>query len=226
MISNDRTIHAIMTYDDDSKIIETLNHNFQVLTERIKELNISLSYLDLLKISTIFTADSSADPNVNLQQFVSTCWNTLSNYAGVYIQTNDSADTTLFTWMNQYSVKNGDFIVKLPNNQSLYLPGAEPHYMIPTGYDTSTYAITFKPSTTAPTQKVIPLSNIDNVPHTAYGYYGTNLVGGSTVIPSTAKDCRFYTSEGEEIVFTNYKAGSSFTVPAGVPSGSKASYIQ
>lgn len=215
MPTNNRTVQAILSSQSDSEIITTINHNFQVLTERIKELNISLSYLDLLKISTIFQAadpgstPSSTIQNANLQNFVSTCWNMLANYAGVYIQCSNTS-AIVFKWMKQYDVKNGDFIVKLPNNQSLYLPGASPMYMVPKSYDATNNRIIFKAASTA-TEEFIDL-DLSNIP-TGRSFTSTSLTAGATI--PTHVDCRFYINNNkEEIFFSNYTPGSAtFSVP-------------
>ena len=227
MPTNNRTVQAILDTQSDSEIITTINHNFQVLTERIKELNISLSYLDLLKISTIFQANNPAphsfepDPTLqdaNLKNFVSTCWNTLANYAGVYIQCSNTS-AIVFKWMSTYDVKNGDFIVKLPNNQSLYLPGAEPTYMVPLSYANST--ITFESAATATTATTITL-NLSNIPTSGLSAATRSFVSGTT-IPSSYTDCRFYIGQ-EEIFFPSYHPGTLFTIPTGVPSTGGVAY--
>lgn len=231
MPTNNRTVQAILKNQSDSEIITTINHNFQVLTERIKELNISLSYLDLLKISTIFQANNpipsgSTDPDptrqdANLQNFVSTCWNTLANYAGVYIQCSNTS-AIVFKWMSTYDVKNGDFIVKLPNNQSLYLPGAEPTYMVPTQATISSnnFIITFESaSSTSERPVTVPLSNI---PTSGLSAATRSFVSGTT-IPSSYTDCRFYIGQ-EEIFFPSYQPGTTFTIPAGIPTTDGVAY--
>lgn len=226
MPTNNRTVQAILDTQSDSEIITTINHNFQVLTERIKELNISLSYLDLLKISTIFQANNpvpagSTDPDptlqdANLRNFVSTCWNTLANYAGVYVQCSNTS-AIVFKWMSTYDVKNGDFIVKLPNNQSLYLPGAEPRYMVPS-YSAPT--ITFTPAST-PTAVTVTL-NLSNIPTSGLSAATRSFVSGTT-IPSSYTDCRFYIGQ-EEIFFPSYQPGTTFTIPAGIPTTDGVAY--
>jgi len=220
MPTNNRTVQAILKDQSDSEIITTINHNFQVLTERIKELNISLSYLDLLKISTIFQAQnpiqegaiSSTIQDTNLQNFVSTCWNTLANYAGVYIQCSNTS-AIVFKWMSTYDVKNGDFIVKLPNNQSLYLPGVEPRYMVPSSYAEPT--ITFV-AATEPTATVEVELGLRNIPISGLSAATRSFVSGTT-IPAYS-DCRFYINQ-EEIFFPDYKPGTAFTIPTGTPAG-------
>lgn len=214
MSTNNHTVQAILSSQSDSEIITTINHNFQVLTERIKELNVSLSYLDLLKISTIFQATdpgstpSSTIQDANLQNFVSTCWNTLANYAGVYIQC-PNTQAIVFRWMDKYNVKNGDFIVKLPNNQSLYLAGASPMYMVPESYDATNNRIIFKAAPTA-SEESIDL-DLSNIPAGRF-FTSTSLTAGATI--PTHVDCRFYIDNEEEIFFSNYTPGSAtFSVP-------------
>lgn len=224
---NNNAVEPIAIEDSASEIIETINHNFSVLTQRIKELNISLSYLDVLRISTIFQVtevDTSETPHTtdteaNLRNFVATCWNTLANYSGVYIQCPKDTSLTLFKWMDKDDVHNGDFIIKLPNNQSLYLEGAKPLCMVPTSFTTSTnagssYQITFTPQSTATTVTSIPL-DFSNIPHTGLTAGSTSYSAGS-VIPAY-RDCRFYVGD-EEIFFPTYFPGSTtFSIPAGAP---------
>lgn len=255
-MNNNHTVWPI-SGNDQSQIITTLNHNFQVLTERIKELNISLSYLDILKIATIFNATMPAlvaepaplDPpekaesesqeeyearvdahnqavanyeaylaqipsaqNSNLQRFVSSCWNTLANYAGVYIQCTADKSNPLFMWMGQ-EVKHGGFIVKLPNNQSLYLPGADPTYLVPDSYDTDTNTITYVTASAA-TSASITLNFASAASTTLVA--GTSSLAASTTVPSTYCDCRFYINN-EEIFFADYYPGATtFKVPVAV----------
>lgn len=210
-INNNHTVQPINKDETDpSKIITTLNHNFQVLTERIKELNISLSYLDILKIATIFNATAS-DQAGNLQRFVSSCWNTLANYAGVYIQCVADKSNPVFVWRGQ-DIKHGGFIVKLPNNQSLYLPGADPTYLVPDSYNAETSEITYVPATSA-TEKTITFNFASAASTTLISGF-TNVTAGAE-IPSTYKDCRFYMGN-EEVFFSNYCPGTTFSIPAGV----------
>lgn len=217
-INNDHTVHPILSTQPE-EVLTTLNHNFQVFTERIKDLNISLSYLDVLKITTIFTPQNT-DPDQNLQNFVSQCWNTLANYAGVYIGNNGSSNS-YFTWMDQYNVKAGDFIIKLPNNQSLYLPGPQPKYMIPTAYDKSTNQITFTPAENAD-EKLIKL-DLTNIP-TAYLDVHTANKHANDIIDSDYKDCRFYTNSGEEIFFADYRPDDD-EHPFSLPIDCKVQYL-
>ena len=197
------TITAINS-DDPSTIIATINHNFQALTERIKDLNISLSYLDVLKISTIFNAPST-NLETNLQNFISTCYNQLANYAGVYIQYLDDTSATLFMWDKVYTVKNGDFIVKLPNSQSLYIPGISAKIMMPVGtYDIASSSIRYELANSGVATQTV--ANITFPTYAGSGLLVTeNTYSQNATInyPSNLRDVRFYDSQsGEEILFT------------------------
>lgn len=204
-MSDNHTVQPIKD-GDTTEIIRTLNHNFQVITERIKELNIGISYLDLLKINQVFIVepDSASDQEANLQHFVSSCWNILPNYAGVYIQCTTN-DVTLFKWMDKYDVSSGDFIIKLPNNQSLYLPGQKPKTMVPESW--SNGVITYTLATNASTSTSVSLGFTSTV--SAYMGYSTTYVAGATIpaLNSTTMasyTCmRYYTRKGEEVMLGN-----------------------
>lgn len=218
---NNRTVEAILSTDDLPKIITTINHNFQIITERIKTLNVSISYLDALKISTIFEAlvpsgtstNIAATQDENLRKFVANCWNTLANYAGVYIQSSGATSLVLFKWMNEFEVRNGDFIIKLPNNQSLYLAGAQPKYMVPS-YDAASSTITYTPAKEDPEQDISIKLNLSNIPASGLTLQ-TTTCAANVPIPA-CRDCRFYI-EDEEILFPTYVPGESFTIPTGSP---------
>lgn len=205
-MSENRTVQPILQGDNDAKIIETLNHNFQVLTERIKEANLELSYLDVLKISSIYTTDEddSSDWNDNLQQFVATCWNVLANYHGVYIQ-HPEKGRPLFEWHGQ-AVRNGDVIIKLPNNQWLYLPGATPKYYIPQTYQNQT--ITYK---LADDPESEPVSvTLPDFPTGALAYEAVSVASeASFTYPSDYRSIRFYDEDNEEVIIDTFPAPST-----------------
>lgn len=142
---SDENIIKINENDSQSTILTTINHNFRVLTSRMKELNFSLSYLDVLRISKIHNVNETPGTDAAARGFVSRTWNLLGNYEGAYI--NGTKDVTLFTWQDD-SIKTGDFIIKLPGNNSIHIKAASPRYYYPAAYDELTGTITYNYATT------------------------------------------------------------------------------
>ena len=94
-MADEYTIVKIPNDASDEDAIKIINDNFSKITKRIKEQNINISFLDLLRLDTIWTGTYATDGtgsynNAAMENrrnnFISTCWNTLANYSGVYIQ--------------------------------------------------------------------------------------------------------------------------------------------
>lgn len=131
----------------DPQIIEKINHNFRVLTERMKDLNVNISYLDILHITDIYTVNDDTeggtikhDSETTERDFVVRYWNLLPNYAGVYITSFLAGE--LFQWQKQ-SVTSGSYIIKLPGNESIIVPGQLQQYYCPNHYDRDSGLLTY-----------------------------------------------------------------------------------
>ena len=126
----------------DPQVIAKINQNFRVLTERMKELNLNLSYLDILHIDTIYTVHEN-DQEAALRQFIASCWNLLANYSGAYITSEDGLSGVLFKWQDKYEILSGDYIIRLPGNEAIVVPGAGVRYYYPSEYNASLGKITY-----------------------------------------------------------------------------------
>ena len=147
-------------------VIDDINHNFRVVTERIKNLNLSISYMDLLRLETIFdfgtnTTESNDD---RVRRFVANCWNTLPNYTAVAFTGSALSDDYLVHFLGN-DITSRDFLVKLPDSQSLFIKGIEAITYTPTSYDVASsqilYTATLSPSagTTASFVAAMPVGN-------------------------------------------------------------------
>lgn len=203
---------------DTTTIIDIINRNFYVLAARIKMLNQNFSYLDMMRIADIFT--SNEDGATLLAEFMSTAWASLDNYAGVYIRL--TKPNASFDIGSASPVVNGDYIVKMPGNQFLHIKGESPIVYVPK-YDVATpFSITYIPSDEGSAyldQIDIPTNVASNLrvrTQTGIAAHpnGQLLDDNNTPISSTTKlrDVRWYTSSGEEIVWSgSYNAISNET---------------
>lgn len=202
------TIDPIQPVQEDNPI-ETINKNFKILTQRIKELNINISYLDLLRVTGVYSETSvNSDNATRVRNFVATCWNLLQNYNGVYVTgTNIASCDYIFQWQGS-DVTNGSFIVKLPGNESVVLPAEAPKVYAPTDYDIEsgeikyTYIDSPLSDTQTITTPVIPES-------TMYGYISISLVNPdkSIDVPTglTLYKTYWINSNHEEVVLDGTK---------------------
>lgn len=202
------TIDPIQPVQEDNPI-ETINKNFKILTQRIKELNINISYLDLLRVTGVYSETSvNSDNATRVRNFVATCWNLLQNYNGVYVTgTNIASCDYIFQWQGA-DVTNGSFIVKLPGNESVVVPAEAPKVYAPTDYDIEsgeikyTYIDSPLPTTQTITTPVIPES-------TMYGYISISLVNPnkSISVPTglTLYKTYWINSNHEEVVLDGTK---------------------
>ena len=211
MADNNHAVIKIRT-DHNENAIEDINHNFRVLTERIKDLNLTISYMDLLRLQEVYEVNLAQEESVRLQNFVSNCWGKLPNYSGVAFSTTGTGNLPLFTFLG-YKVSTRDFLVKLPDDQCLYIQGVESKVYKPTGYDSDTselqYTLTdINPGDTSITVNINPL--ITN-PATAVGVrkyrtYSNVAPGGRVNIPGTLIESHWYTNTGEEVIWSgSYK---------------------
>lgn len=128
MADNTDILRPVSSDEDESIIIDTINYNFFTLAKRIKGLNDEFSYLDLMRIAKVFTSAES-DPNTILNSFISTCWGSLDNYAGVYIRLYTAR--AYFKLDENTTIRSGDYVVKLPGNQFLHIAGMDPDEYVP-----------------------------------------------------------------------------------------------
>lgn len=139
MADNNNTVSEVTS----SNPIEQINHNFKVITQRIKNLNLNISYMDLLCVQEVYTVTSGAEEP---KTFVANCWNTLPNYSSVVISGGS------FTFLGN-NVASGGFLVKLPDNQCLYVQGvSNTGAFVPTATipGSITYSYSTSASSTAP----------------------------------------------------------------------------
>ena len=206
MAENDNTLVPVPSSPDDA-VIKTINDNFRKLTERIKQTNINLSFLDLLKLTTTWagsydssasSADSAADQRK--QEFISTVWNTLSNYSGVYIQyTGITTQSYAFNFMG-YTVNNGDFLIRLPGSQCLYIEGQKPGYYIPTSFNGVDGTIAYSLNNTGASSTSVTIPAI-------VSNYTVTMGTWTTALTNTIRDVRWFTESDEEVFWDgSYKA--------------------
>lgn len=204
MANNDTTQDTVQKIDPNASqtdIIDTLNENFQKLTKRIKNNNINISFLDLLRLDTVWSGTyDGTTPDIRLQNFISTVWNTLANYSGVLIQyTATSADASAFTYANA-TVNNGDYLVKLPGAQFVHVPGQDANYYQPSDFDYANGSITYTLVNTSVSRPSITFSSA-----ASSGYsVATGTIGSqqTVTISGTLKSMRWYSS-GEEVLWSN-----------------------
>ncbi len=182
-------------------IIKTLNDNFETLTKRIKNNNITLSFLDLLRLDTVWSGTwRDTTPDSRLQNFISTVWNTLANYSGVLIQyTSTSGDISAFTYANT-TVNNGDYLVKLPGAQFVHVKGQDANYYKPTSFNYNTGSIEYTLVTAAPETVTISFTTAANSGLQVQN--STCLAGASFNVPGVLKTVRWF-YEGEEVLWSN-----------------------
>lgn len=182
-------------------IIDTLNNNFQTLTERIKNNNINISFLDLLRLDTVWSKSwSGTSADSRRQDFISTVWNTLANYSGVFIQYTASGTEAAFDFGG--AVNNGDYLVKLPGAQFIHIPGQDANYYKPTGFNYSNGSIDYTLATTT-----LPTVNITFSTAAASGLTvttGTCSANSSFTVPTgkTLRNVR-WSYNGEEVLWSN-----------------------
>lgn len=155
----------------ETDILSIINENFKVLTQRIKDMNLQISYLDLLKVNNIYTVNGGEDDtdDQRVRLFISQCWNLLANYNGVYVNggpsINIGTESGLFTWKGSI-VQNGAFIVKLPGNESLVIPPAKATAYRPYTYNGATGTIEYEMvSASSASPASIPTPVINPVNH-------------------------------------------------------------
>ena len=202
-MANNDTVHKIDPDASQTDIIDTLNKNFRVLTERIKNNNINISFLDLLRLDTVWSKTwSDGDADQRKQDFISTVWNTLANYSGVFIQYTPSSTEAAFDFGG--NVNNGDYLVKLPGAQFVHVKGQDANYYIPSStYDYAQGSITYTLATNDnPPSPTVTIS----IPTAAQSGYqvatGRVQPYGTASIPSQPQSVRWFTTIDEEVVWT------------------------
>lgn len=113
-------------------VIDDINHNFKVVTQRIKDLNLSISYMDLLRIQEVYNVHNTGETDEErMRRFVANCWNTLPNYsAAAFTGEPLTEESYLFTFLGNKITEN-DYLVKLPDNQCLFIRGFESYVYKP-----------------------------------------------------------------------------------------------
>ena len=187
-------------------IIDTLNDNFQILTRRIKNNNITLSFLDLLRLDKVWSWTdglSGSTDTQRLQNFISQVWNTLANYSGVYIQCTLAQDSPYDYAFDLHGEKvfNGDYLVKLPGSEFVHIDGQNANYYVPSStYSYGAGSITYELTSNGPSTKVI------SMPTAAQSGYqvitGRVSSQGTAPIPSQPQSVRWFTTTGEEVIWT------------------------
>lgn len=202
-------------FQGDEEIIQTINNDFLILAKRIKKLNEQYSYWDMMRIAEIFSSDINPDDassnsgeeekrQIIYQQFISTTWARLPNYSGAYIRL--TAPNAYFT-LDTNKVRNGDYVIKLPGSEFLYIPGPAGATYYPHStddpfnivYDTrpessDTYTFTIP---TVVGSNLCAASSITVPP-------GATLSIPNTTIPVEIREARWYVPDtGEEVVWDN-----------------------
>lgn len=197
--------------DEAPKIIETINNNFRTLTQCIKDLNINLSYLDILHITKVYPVKQNEDKDTALRNFVTGCWNLLANYAGAFITSLNTGE--LFKWQDTESIHTGAMIIKLPGNQSIVIPGNEPQYYYPKTYTPNSGTIEYELTSTNSDSSSITVPTILNAPSCVTAF---SLTGGSGTVSQARSlvHVEFQLSSGEPvyITYTATSAGSTYTI--------------
>lgn len=198
------TIHEVPTAGGASSIT-IINNNFQVLTKRIKNLNLSISYLDLIHITDIYEVNQT-DPNEALAAFVRTQWTVLGNYDGICITDNreDVTDPILFTFQG-HTIQDGDYLVKLPDGQCVYIQNeATAEAYFPTAYNAATGIITWKLQTVSTASSASQMT-LATIPQSGGLSYASGFCSsGTSFTPSgTLRSTRWYTDDGEEVLWSH-----------------------
>lgn len=184
--------------------INTINARFQQLIQKINDNSIVLTHLDLLRIQLVY--EPNAEPDI--VEFTAQYWSKLSVYNGVYCNLGPSNHFTF----NKELINNGDFLIKLPDNKSLRIPGSSPYYYKPVKYETETTELTFQLMTDGTqSESSIPIqvpqwekgSNTGHIWHCKFNANGD--LDGSLPDPApTLNDFQYYTRyfiDREEIIF-------------------------
>lgn len=202
--------------------LAAINKNFEILMARINAVNKVISNLDVLRIQQVYnyrsetpseddnSETSSENNEIDITDFITTCWSKLSVYHGVYC--NLSGDH--YFMFNGEKVTNGDFLIKLPNNTFIKIPGSTPYYYQPTDYSASTGILTFSLYSTAPaatTTVTVPNwaqgSSVGRITHGSF-----TIPTSSILIPTAAQSCLTsgrYFINNEEIIFSTFTPSAS-----------------
>lgn len=143
-----------------------INEKFRELLQRIDAMNNTLSNLDLLRIQLVYSTGDIPDTPTSaneyewpLTPFVANCWSKLSIYHAVYF---DLPDNSCIVWQRSGAepvirIHSGDYLIKMPDNNSIYIPGNDSYVYIPTTYNASSGQLLFDliNQTTATTQAAI-----------------------------------------------------------------------
>lgn len=215
--------------------IEEINQRFQYLMSELANINQTVNQLDAIRIQLVYnytapdpeTREPNADNliEIDITPFITECWSKLSVYHGVYCNLGE-AYCFIF---NGETIKNGDFLIKQPNNTFLKIPGSTPYYYQPTSYSNSGQLIFSLTSSGAPEVPIV-------VPQWQYGHPSGRIFDWETITPASTitYDSSItlttiavvggrYFIQDEEIVFSpenivfNY-LGRSITLPTGVTS--------
>ena len=190
--------------DDASDIIKTINNNFRTLTQRIKDLNINLSYLDILHITEVYSVPYNEDEDTALRNFVVGCWNLLANYAGAFITSSKTG--RLFKWQDTESIYTGAMIIKLPGNQSIVIPGNEPQYYYPKEYNSNTGEIEYELTSTDNASSSITVPTISDAPSCVTAF---SLPSGSGTVSQARGLLHVEFQLGGEPVYISYTVTSN-----------------
>lgn len=194
-------------------IIETINRNFLSLAQRIKSLNEQYSYWDMMRIAEIFTSDinpeeyptpenpdQDAGRQAIYQAFISTTWARLANYSGAYIRL--TAPNASFI-LDTHEVRNGDYVIKLPGSEFLYIEGPKADIYYPHIDDVDPFHIIYNTSDEdVATSFTVPTVVAANL------FATTTVVAPQATLPVATehlRDVRWYYN-GEEVVW-----GGSFS---------------
>lgn len=193
-----------------STVIDDINRNFKIITQRIKDLNLSISYMDLLRIQEVYNVVGDTDEE-RMRRFVANCWNTLPNYsAAAFTGTNLTGKTYLFTFLDNKVTEN-DYLVKLPDNQCLFIRGFE-SYVYKPRWDGTNNQITYDREHIDTTGDAP--QNVSTTITINYASGNTHVTTGSLPQGAALKEARWFI-KNEEVLWSG--SHITTTLPSSMP---------
>lgn len=161
----------IIPIDWNDRIIENINHNFSVLMGRITNINDTITNLDLIHIQQVYSPIDIP----SIDDFMTNCWVKLPVYGGVYCNYTDAGYSFIF---NDKKIKNGDYLVKMPNNEFIHVPGDTPNCYKPISYNNGIlgFALVSTTNAIASSIEVPQWAQGSNVGHIAHDIFEANTV--------------------------------------------------